>query len=560
MQKIKRINLVLIIAVIFILLIQIPLLAPFFRSGFFPTHDGVQVVRIFEAYQSIIYGDFPPRWSAGLLYGHGYPLYIFYGPFTYLVGAFFVALGFSFLNATKIVFILTFLVGAAGAFFLLRNMFGTVSGIIGTILFSLAPYRAVDVYVRGNVAEFLAYSLFPWVLWMNFKLLAEKKFNRWAIFMAVLFAMLVITHNVSAFIYLEFLLVFNLFFIIKSNPQNRIQLLWILIKTGVLSAALSCFYWLPLIYEKQFVQLDKFADYPYDNYYLSLKQIWYTPWNYNGFTEENPMSLQLGQIMLIISILTFILNNFIKTTYRSIINFFAIIMLVYIFLETEASALIWDNITILHYMQFPWRHHIINTVCGAILVGGFFYLLQQLQLYKKLFGKLLITVLLLIVVGLSVKESYSFFKPKKYFEEPGVSETTTWNDEYMPKWVKSKPKHYAADKIMLLQGEGIKSAIEWGYLNKSFTVSSDNSNQIRIAHVYYPGWKALVNKQETTIRYDNEEGLMTINIPKGENNISFKFERTWWRMISEIVSILGLGYLIFYFSRSMKQLRRGVVN
>lgn len=529
-----------IIELFFVCLIQIPLILPFFHTGFFPSHDNVQVVRIFEMFQSLKYGGFPPRWQSGLLYGHGYPLYVFYSPFIYYLGSLFVFLGFNFLIATKIVFILSFLIGAIGMYFLLKMLFkNSLISFFGVILYSLAPYRATDVYVRGSLAEFFAFSLFPLIIFVNLKILIHKD-KRFLPVLTLLLTILLTSHNISAFILAFFLVVLNLFFLITKFDKKIFKSLFFSV---FLSIGLSAFYLLPVIVEQKYVSLSKFSQYPYQIFFLSLQQIWSMPWGFGGFTEINPMSLQLGKVLIILFVTTTIINQLIKTKLKYFLNFLITILVFTTFLETKYSLLIWQEIKILHYFQFPWRLHTLSTTIISILATASIFILSKRFKTKKL------QILLIIFFSYIVlKENYSYFRPQKYTDDPAVSETTTWDDEYMPIWVATKPKEYSGNKIISLNNEdkNIFKNILWGYYTKSFEIETNQPSYIQIAHVYYPGWNAYVDGQKTEIYYNNPHGFMEINSDKGNHQIVFKFEKTQWRYLSEVISLVSLLVLICY--------------
>ena len=350
--KFSRFEEIILVGLIFVLLL--PTFAPFFHRGFFPSHDNVQVVRVFEYFQSLRFGDIPPRWSSNLLYGHGYPLYIFYPPLAYLIGAFFVFLGFNFLISTKLVFILGFLLGGFGMYFLIKRWWGTWPAFIAAIVFSYAPYRALDVYVRGNLAEFFSLSLFPFVVLANYQLLTAKNKGLWRLAFSFSLFLLFIAHNTSAFIFGLFLLFFNLFYFLFLHPRHLKEDVFNLAGSGILAATVSCFYWLPLIYETRFVMIGEFAQNPYWRCFLSLSKIWHTPWSFGGFIEENPMSLQLGKAIIVFSILAAILNFFIKTKFRKTIFFVFGMLLLATYIELPASDFLWR--TLIGFIVFPLSH------------------------------------------------------------------------------------------------------------------------------------------------------------------------------------------------------------
>lgn len=539
-----------------LIFIQIILIKPFFHEGFFPTHDDIQTVRVFEYYQSLKFGELPPRWSSGLLYGYGYPLFIFYNPLVYFLGSIFVFLGFNFLVATKIVFILGFCIGVIGLFLLVKYLAGNFPAFIAAVIYSFVPYRAVDVYVRGDLAEFFSYSFFPWVFLINLKLLKTQNNVLLIYLYAVSIAVMILLHNISAFIYAIFLVIFNIFYIVAYvKNRERFKMVKKLLLGLLLAFLISSFYWFPLIMEIHFVQFDRVASFPYYEYFLTIQQIWQSPWGYGGFLQKNPMSLQLGQSIIVISLLTLIFNLLIKTYYRKVIFFLEIIFVVSIILETKTSQFFWDQVVMFQYLQFPWRLHILNTICGTILVGFFFYLLENIKIYKYKIKRIVILSAGILFILISFRESIAFFKESSFFEAKPVAATTT-GEEYLPKWVNMLPNNYPQDKVEFINSDGKFENIEWGYHQKKFTIINQNEARIKIAHIYYPGWVAYVNNNKTKINYHNQFAQMEIEVPKGTSSIAFIFTRTWWRLVADVVSVVSLLGVIFLTAQNIIQRKK----
>src|SRR3990172_3966639 len=117
-------------------------------------HDDTQVVRVQQMAQALRDGQFPVRWVADLGYGYGYPIFNFYSPLPYYIGGFFNLIGFDALVATKIMFALGILLSGIFMYFLAREFWGEVGGIVSGLFYVYAPYHALDIYVRGAVDEF----------------------------------------------------------------------------------------------------------------------------------------------------------------------------------------------------------------------------------------------------------------------------------------------------------------------------------------------------------------------------------------------------------------------
>ncbi len=588
-------------------LVVIPIIIPFFHKGFFPTHDDVQVGRIFEMFQALKYGTFPPRWASGLLYGHGYPLFSFYSPLTYYLGALLVFAGANFLLATKLVFLMAFFLGAIAIYLLVKEMFGRLPALVASIVFSYAPYKAVDVYVRGSLPEFLSLSLFPLVLWLNWRLLKSKNLI-WLPLFALSLSFLALAHNISFVIFAFFLAVFNLLIILGQKEKK--EMFTRVIGGTFLALLISSFFWMPLLAETKLVRLsDQPWPLPYDRFFLTYKQLWSSPWGFNGFYEPEPMSLQLGKSFIVFSLLAFLLGLFKKYDFKKKLwLIFSGFFFFSIFMTTFPSNFIWKALPFLAFFQFPWRFHVLITFCGSILIATIVYHLGQIVSQKKS-CRLIVGLFALIIIGLMVFENYRFFRPRTYlipevsgrtssigktisnfFESEGdcdwesiykeeyagwneteakndykarggsceigtafaFSETTTWDDEYLPKWVKKKPKDYEREKVKLISGEGEIINISWGYSQKSFVFTGKKESVLELAHIYYPGWKALVNGEQKEIDYSNEGGLMRVNLSPGRNELNFVFSKTPLRLTFEIASLIGLAITGFLFAKSFK--------
>ena len=87
-----------------------------FQPGFFRAHDYIHATRIVEMTTALNEGHFPVRWSKNLGYGYGMPLFEFYAPLPYLVGAGFYWLGLSAVFSVKLIFFLSSLLTLIGAY------------------------------------------------------------------------------------------------------------------------------------------------------------------------------------------------------------------------------------------------------------------------------------------------------------------------------------------------------------------------------------------------------------------------------------------------------------
>src|SRR4030066_1785764 len=97
-----------ILVIIMVILAGLALLKP----GYFSMHDDVQVMRLYEMERCFQDGQIPCRWVPDMGAGYGHPLYNYHPVFVYYVGMIFHIFGFSFIDTSKLLFFLSFLLSS----------------------------------------------------------------------------------------------------------------------------------------------------------------------------------------------------------------------------------------------------------------------------------------------------------------------------------------------------------------------------------------------------------------------------------------------------------------
>jgi len=153
-----------------IILLMLPILS-LIRPGLPDGHDTQDhVARIANFYQSLSEGNLVPRWAGNLNWGYGHPILMFLYPLPSYAASLFHYIGFSFVDSTKLVFGVSYIVSGLTMYLWMSSAFGKRAGFISALLYTFAPYRFVDLYVRGAIGEHVAFVFPPLIFFFLYKI------------------------------------------------------------------------------------------------------------------------------------------------------------------------------------------------------------------------------------------------------------------------------------------------------------------------------------------------------------------------------------------------------
>src|SRR4030066_728885 len=121
-------------------------------------------------------GQIPCRWSPDMSFGYGQAMFNFYSAFPYYLGLLYkLVFSASFIGSAKFLFAASLLIAGFGMFFLAKELWGYLGGIVSLVLYTYAPYHAVDVYVRGALSESFALAVLPFVWLFSYEIILKRK-------------------------------------------------------------------------------------------------------------------------------------------------------------------------------------------------------------------------------------------------------------------------------------------------------------------------------------------------------------------------------------------------
>jgi hypothetical protein len=541
------------ITYLILLVFIIPSFSSLFRPGFYSMQDDLQAFRIYEMDKCIADFQIPCRWIPDAGYQYGYPLFNFYAPGVYYLGETIHLLGFQFIDSVKILFILGFVLSAVSMYVLVSELFGPFVGVVASVLYTYAPFKAQEVYVRGALSEFWVLTFFPLVFWSSYKLLKDGG-KKYSILTAVFLGLLFTTHNLLPVVFLPVVAIWILFWLIC---LKKLQISLKLVFALILSFGLAAFFVLPVLFERQFVHVETLLGgyFDYRQHFVSFKQIFFSnTWGYGSSSlgPNDDLALSSGIVLLFgsaISLITSVVFYKKNKKISALVIALSLIELLALFLMHAKSAFIWESIGFLKWLQFPWRFLSISifllsiiTACGLSFVKKWRYILG-----------ITLVVLALLLHG-------NFFKPKDWLnikdsdKFSGISwekQLTISIFDYLPIYSELPPNAKAPDLPEILSGKATFENYTKGSNYQGGSISVYDKSLFRLPLFDFPGMRVTVDgKLERHSRDCRNQspclGLITFEVPEGYHSVKAELTNTPIRILGNFISLISMAGIVAY--------------
>lgn len=487
-----------------VIVASIILLWPLSRNGFFITDDGDwMIIRLSAFYQSLVGGQFPVRFLGRLNHNYGYPVANFLYPGFLYVGSVIRLFGFTYVDVVKILLALSIVGSGSFLFVTLKKKYDTLSSLGGAISFILSPYVFFDLYKRGSVGELFAFLPVSMLL---FGIMADVL---WIIPIAT--ALLIVSHNSLALLFMGVSLIFAA---VSGKP-------WLYIKGMVIGIGMATFFWLPALYERQYVLFDSTRISDPLSYFVTMDN-----WQFLGAGV-------IAALFILVS-KTYTFNFFEKVS--------AVITLGSVFFALSVSTIIWKWVPMLaSFIQFPYRFLSIASIVGAFSVSAVFSVVPK----KSKMIIFLILIFVLVYTTVLEQRSIAYVDHGEGYYSTNEA-TTTVKNEFMPTWVQVIPIKRASQKVTTLSGNAtfVPDVKTPQHIDGILDVKSDSLIQINT--IYYPGWGVTLDGILTPVIYTNPYGLMQFFVEKGRYRLEASFRETGFRLITDIISFaFGVTYILW---------------
>ncbi len=550
---------------ILIFIVCVGLFLPLILSNnWFDSHDGIRYLCLFEQFRDAFKeGIFYPRYLPDNYGGYGYPDFVFYQPaFFYAVLPISFLLG-DVLSSFFVAMVLFLFLGALGTYLLLNRLYGGGGAFAGAILFALTPYIFVNIYVRGDLAEFASMMILPWLLYFLLRAeMALRKGRRVLVdflFLGMLAATLVYTHPFTAMLFYPLFLIFALCFSFDLGLRHSVGVFIFAILVLFLGASLSAPYWLTANMMKGYVNYQNALSGQLEAHLHLLfpSQLFSARWGFGGseagFSSDG-MSFQLGFPHFLLACIGLFFSR------RNITRLFFIIYLSLIILTLYFSSFIWKNVSILKLLQFPWRLLSVIAIVQILCLAPCLLRISQLKARLKYSIFVVIACIVFFVYHPMFFMNSSKAPVREVLSQHVegrkliMASYSSFN-EFFPSYISKSPEIPRGRRNMLQIPENSTAKImelaESSSYRYSATISNPAKMNLRVLQFYFPGFCVRLNYKNISGSIKIfDDGTFSVPIPAAENQlIEIYYAGTPFDFIAGIVAILGLATIfsvIFY--------------
>ncbi len=553
---------------------------PFITRVSLPTFTDAEMhaYRTYEIIAGWQAGVWYQRWAPDLFYAFGYPVFHYYAPLSYYLGAAYgVLIGAgdgAAVAGVKFVLVASAYLGAAGMYLFVRDRWGALAGVVSAAAFVLAPYMVyIDPHARGDAPETLAIALAPLALWA-FARLRRTASPGDMVIAALLLAGVILSHNLMALLFFGLLLVWlawdvvfgQMFFgawVMReevSQASVRRKLIGALAVAAGLGLAVSAFMWLPAILERDAVQFRNVASgtyFDFRRHFIGAAELFSPSQIFDLGATQMRFHHNLGLPQWVLAALG-MLTVFRPRLRRLSVLFFAFASLGLIYLMLPASQSVWEAIPPMAYFQFPTRFLGPAALTLGVLAGAALGWADGLAWRH---GRL-------ALAGVAVAACIAAAMPQLYppawpdfgpltarrileTELNGRGIGTTSANDFLPVGAVVVPPPQMSlidsyetgtvDKVnraTLPVGTTV-TVLEHGPQQDTFLVRGGSEFVLRLFTFYWPGWTAYVDGAPVDITLSEPEGWITLWVPAGEHEVLVRLEDTAPRWVAGGLSLLA---------------------
>lgn len=553
------------------------IVSDYFYHGTKPANfDAIaHITTIAQFHKAMSDGEFPVAWGDGFA-NYGLPLGTIAHQIPAYLGGALTFVTHDPLLSFNLVYLISAILSAIFFYGFLVIFFSSETALLATIFYSLAPYRIMNLYMRGAMPEFAS------AVWVPFLLIAIyfiAKPGRFVWHLVFLFSTLglILTHPMMVVIYAPILGIWALL-------QFRLKIiLWLkVIITALVALSLSAYYFLPLNLEVKYLYYGGMPNYYAHNQTTTLATFINPFWQYNcvfrndifgrcqltkgGVTETLIMLALVGIGSMVLLHKKHISrffdrfgtrwSHYLASPGRTNLFIFTLVgALVSVFFSTTALEFLYERIKVLSSIQYPWRFLSSYLFFPPIALAFVFEFVRARKWSNYLWYGLIIFIVVARFPQLYAK-NYTFVPTADYYFTPLNLHSLTMNTKWSGD---SRDYPVRRGKAEIIRGKGEITGRVLKNATREYTIHAETELQISDNTFYFPGWHVYVDGIDTTIEFQDPayRGVITFAVPPGTHDVRVVYGDTRVRTIGKIISIVTIVVLgVFLVLRRVRQAKK----
>lgn len=523
----------------------------FIQKGQPVTFDGpTHLANIAMFFKSLAGGEYRAAWTDGFA-NYGMPIGLMAQQTTSYLGAFMNFAVHNVLLSYNLVFFIGAFLSSLFFYLFLRIYFRPESAFLGAFLFNFAPYRIINVYIRGALPEFFA-SVFLPLLLIGIYWLTHKDRLKGFVLIVISSAFIMLTHPMMMVIYAFIYVPYAVWNIVGKRYILRLA---VISASGLfLGIGIAGYFIVPLSLNMKFFYYGLSKNHFLPEQFMTMKNFFDPNWYYffRGDVFPRGHFIQSGLLETIILIIGGFyllyaglrrIKKF-RSTQDNLLIFSVLISAILIFFMSRYGSFLYKNINFLGNTQHQWRLFSSFIFLPPII---FAYLIEQYSTHFRGGAKIFIFILIFTISFLRFPQlygkNYTLYPDSSYFftveNLHGNILNTVWTSATRDYPVKT-------NKTDIIEGKGeIKKQV---IKNSKRTYKIDAQTDVRMADYtfYFPGWNVYIDGKAATIQFQDPayRGVITYMVPKGQHTVEVVFKETKTTLFGYGVSLISL--VIFF--------------
>lgn len=535
------------------------------------------LARIEGIKEGLLAGQFPVRISPVFYNGYGYANSIFYGEAFLYLPAFLRLIGFSVIDSYNAYLIALNLITVFICFYVGKKMFKNHAiAVTVAALYTLCPYRLMDMYIRSAIGEVTAMTFLPLVVYGLYHILtadfAEENYKR--AYMPLMFGLtgIIQSHILTMEMVAIFIFISCVLFFFRTLQGKRFRML---LKTVGMTILVNLWFLIPFVDFMLTQNVSVFQGLGTDriqNTGLFFPQLFMLFSDYSlmstsdslGLASEMTYSMGLAVGMGIVLFVAMLVARKEEEDYKTMkMQGVCIFVLAILAIWMTTVAFPWDRLSVMSEiaaklitsLQFVWRFVGVATALAVVVVGFGLMLLEKQEGKNAAWLTMAVFLVLTFVSAMDfvqdiyfnqgkadITENALLFEENAYYAMNGEYTLTDFKYEVVTECL--TPRCFGEISITEYEKQGT---------NISFKVESrDMDGYVYLPLLNYKGYK--VSSENGVITNANlqtgEDAVIRINIPRNySGTISVYYGGFWYWRVAELITLVTVICMLGYICR-----------